>query len=912
MSIRSDGSSAEWGTQSAQQTSRTMRVGLPAAHTEMVARRHLVDVLRRGARGPVTLLSAPAGFGKTVLVGAWTALIGQSVPVAQLTMREEDEAPSVFWASAIESLRDAGIDMSGVPAPAASKDIDRPLLAGLTRSINAHGGPVVWVVDCGEFSLAPSIGDGLHRVIEDCLDDLHLVLLTRADPPLPLHRYRLAGILTEIRAVDLVFTASESSALLQRAGLDLAPLDAVMLRSRTGGWPAGLKFAAMTLAGRVDIDQAISEFRGDAGNVAAFLTTEVYAKQPKRIQEFLLRTCVVDEMSPELAAALSGQVGAAGVLQFVAHGNAFVEPVPGKPGWYRYQSLFREFLRSQLAFEHPELTPDLHRAAATQLAVEGHVLASLQHAVAAGDWALATRLLVDGLWVGGLLVGGHRAVLRDLFGGLPRDERGATSAVTRAALALVERDRRQCEAELAQAQRLLDEQPEAAQRPCALAATVLDAVSAGLDDDVDRALDRVLVAETALRSAPSATRERHPDLVAILARSKATVLVERGELGTALETLDEGISAASAPHLGDALEELQGMAALVHALNGGLRQAERIVARLAPAAVESGAGPASVPRTALTALAWVRLDEYNLEDAHALVRTAEERVSSYDSKVPDGVLSLLQARLLAAEGKLELARSALRAGTGDGDVRHATGWLGRAHLLSEARLLLAQGSPRDAEAVAREVTGHEQLERDLVLVRAQQAEGGEVDVLPEPPVRNLERLPLEVQVDTWLVLAEQSVRTGDLARGEACLDRALRLAAPERLRRPFLEARGDVRTMLDRRGQAPRTRWLHPQLSPHTEHPLRFDPGWEPAPQTELGSVRSEHVVNPLTKKELEVLGHLAELLTTEEIADTMFVSVNTVRSHVRNILRKLGVARRNEAVRRAWELQLLPPPNVA
>ena len=181
----------------------------------------------------------------------------------------------------------------------------------------------------------------------------------------------------------------------------------------------------MTLAGRVDVDQAIREFRGDEGNVAAFLTTEVYAKQPPTIREFLLRTCLVDQLSPGLASALTGQGGAAGVLQFIAHGNAFVKPVPGKPGWYRYQSLFREFLRSQLSFEHPELRPLLHRVAAEQLAAEGHVLAALQQAVAGDAWSTATRILVDGLWVGGLLVGGHRNVFRALFARLPRDTAGA-------------------------------------------------------------------------------------------------------------------------------------------------------------------------------------------------------------------------------------------------------------------------------------------------------------------------------------------------------------------------------------------------------------------------------------------------------------------------------------------------------
>jgi LuxR family maltose regulon positive regulatory protein len=878
----------------------------------MVERRHLVDVLRRGARGPVTLMSAPAGFGKTVLVSAWMSLIDGSVPVAHLTMREDDESPAVFWASAMDALRDAGIDVSDVPAPAASEGIDRPMLTGLIRSINAHEGPVVWVLDCGEFSLDQSVGAGLHRIVERCHEDLHLVLLTRADPPLPLHRYRLAGDLTEIRAADLVFTASEASTLLQRAGLDLAPLDAVMLRSRTGGWPAGLQFAALTLAGRVDVDQAIREFRGDSGNVAAFLMTEVYAKQPQSIQEFLLRTCVVDELSPGLAAALTGQADAAAVLQFVAHGNVFVEPVPGKPGCYRYQSLFREFLHSQLSFEHPELNRVLHRAAAEQLAGEGQVLASLQHAVAAGAWSLATRTLVDGLWVGGLLVGGYRSVLRDLFAWLPRDAEGAQSAVTRAALALVERDSLRCDMELAKARDLLEEDPETSRGACALAASVLDAVSAGLGDDVDGALDRILAAETALQSAPPETRQRHPDLSAILAQSKATVLVERGELGTALKTLDEGMAAAAAPHLGDALGELQGTAALAHALNGGLRQAARIVARLAPGGVEEGAGSASVPRSALAALAWVRLNEYDLEDAHVLIRTATEHAPAYDSTVPDSVLALLQSRLYAAEGELDLARSVLRTGRDHGDAGPASGWLGREHLLSDARLLLAKGSPGEAAAVAREVKGPQQLERDLVLVRALQAAGHETDVLLEPSARTLERLPLEVQVDTWLALAEQSVRTGDQDRGDACLERALHLAAPERLRRPFVEATGEVRAMLDRRNLVSRTRWLQLRHAQHSEHALRSGDGWEQTPLAEPDASRHEHLVNPLTKKELEVLGHLAQLLTTEEIADTMYVSVNTVRSHVRNILRKLGVARRNEAVRRAWELQILPPSDVA
>jgi LuxR family maltose regulon positive regulatory protein len=879
----------------------------------MVVRRHLVGLLRRGTRGPVTLVSAPAGYGKTALVSSWATAARSSVTVVHTVMHEDDCSPPVFWTSVIEAARVAGVDVSGVPAPASPERVDRSMLAGLTGSINAHPGPVVWVLDCDEFALTPAVGEAVHRLIEECPEQLHLVLLTRADPPLPLHRYRLSGSLTEIRAADLAFGATEASTLLQRAGLDLAPVDTVMLRSRTGGWPAGLKFAAMTLMGRVDTAQAIRDFRGDTGNVAAYLLSEVYAKQPPRIREFLLRTCLVDTLSPGLASALTGQSCEPGVLQFVANGNSFLEPVPGQPGCYRYQSLFREFLRSQLSFENPDLKSELHRTAAEWLAEDGQILAALQHAVAGEAWPLAARILVDGLWFGSLLVGGRRSLLRDLFSRMPGDAEGAEPAVTRAALALAEQDAARAAAELAVARESLTAGAAARPRTCGLAISVLEAVSTSLGADLDTGLDQVMAAEDAFRSVPPEIRVQHPEVVAILARSKATVLFERGELGAALDALDEGIRAAEAPHLGDVLQELQGMAALVCALKGELRQSERIAGRLVPGGVAGAAGSPDTSPAALAALAWIRLDEYDLHEAHALLRTADEgAASSYDAKVVDDVLALLRARLFAAQGRSGLARAALRAASQRSGERSVPGWLDRALALGEANLLLAEGSPQEAVALTRAIEGDERLDRDLVLHRALLAIGSETDELAEPSARELENAPLEVQVDTWLVLAEQAVRAGDDDRAEVCVERALRLAAPERLRRPFLEAGEVVSALFETGSLASHTRWLRASAFTHAEQPrVTGDEELDPPPEHQSAS-GSQRLLNPLTKKELEVLGHLAELLTTEEIAETMYVSVNTVRSHVRNILRKLGVARRNEAVRRAWELHLLPPPNVA
>jgi LuxR family maltose regulon positive regulatory protein len=904
------GSSGTGAPEPGRRHPRTVRLAAPSPGApENVFRRQLVDLLRRGARGPLTLVSAPAGYGKTVLVDSWADTLTPAVTLVRTVMRQGDESPELFWASATASMSLAGVSTSSVPAPAATEGLDQPVLNGLIDSVNAHVRPVVWVLDCDALVMPLTLGRSLSQLIDACPEQLRLVLLTRADPPLPLHRYRLTGSVTEIRAADLVFTATDTARLLQRAGLDLSPVDALTLRSRTGGWPAGLRFAAMALAGRVDAAQAISEFRGDSGNVADYLMTEVFARQTPWLQELLLRTCIADEVTPGLATVLSGQNCEAGVLQFVAHGNSFMEPVAGKPGCYRYQSLFREFLRSQLAYSRPQLETTLHRAAAEWLAQDGQILPALHHAVAAEAWPLASRILVDGLWVAGVLVGERRTALRRMFAKMPPGGEGVEAAVTRAAVALADRDCARADAELDGVRHLLTADTDARSRTVALAASVLQAVTAGLCTDLDDGLEVVLAAENALRTAPPEVREEHPELVAVLARSKVTVLVERGELDPALDSLEEGIDAAGAPHLGDILEELQGMAALVHALRGDLRQAERIVSRLAPDGIDVEAGAGGLSQAALAALAWVRVDEYDLRTARLLLKRAEGGAPTYDPRVVERILALVRARLLAAQGEPALGRAALRAVPRRTSDRSPPGWLDQSMVLGEATMLLAEGRPEEAATLTREIAGGPLLERDVLLQRALLAGEGEPRVLVEPSPEVLDNATLEAQVDVWMVLAEQAARSGDTAVGEARVERALRLAAPQRLRRPFLEADDHVGRLLQRISMSGRTRWLRASGDAHDEHHPR---GLREQEETHGSAPRADDLVSPLTKKEQEVLVHLAELLTTEEIAEAMYVSVNTVRSHVRNILRKLGVARRNDAVRRAWELRLLPPPNVA
>ena len=888
------------------------KLRVPSAPADLVVRRRLLELVERGAQLPLTLVSAPAGYGKTVLVASWSDQVGPAASLLHLTMDDQDETPAGFWASAVEGLRRIGVDVAGVRVAATPDGVDRWLGLSLARRIAAFGQPVVWVLDTGEATLTPAVAAGLHRLLHDCAGRLRLVLLTRVDPPLPLHRYRLADALTEIRADDLAFTATEVAALMQRSGLDLEAVDVAALRWRTAGWVAGLRFAMMSLAGRTDIRQAISDFRGDTSNVAAYLMSEVLAKQSPEMREFLLRTCLVDQLDPGLVGALTGRQHDARVLQFIAQGNAFVEPVPGRRGCYRYQPLFREFLRSELAFEDPASAPALHRVAAEWLAGEGRLPAAIRHAVAAGAWTMATGYVVDGLCFAGLLTGDRRAVAKDLFARLPADSEGAEAALTRATLALVELDADQCRVELRRARTLMEQDPRRT-RGSSLAAAVLEAVVASLEPDLEHGLEAALAAEYAVQSASGDDDLAHLEMRALVAGCTGRVMLQRGDFAGARTALADGVRAAETARLDTTLRELEGMAAMVEAMSGNLRLAAELAGRSGLHPDDSGESVAPLCPAAALALAWACTDRYDLQTAWELLGHAERAAPSLDARPLGAVLALLRARLLCAHGEFALARARLRAVRTSADGARSTGWLDRTLALAQSSSYLAEGNPQQAVATLRSEEGDD-LEARLVMKRALRAAGAHTgaggEEPPTPSPTEVATAPLASQVARWLVLAGEAIDEHAPSRAEVCLDRALRLAGPEHLRRPFFEAPADVRELLDRHGRSARSRWLRTGVPGTAVLGLADSPGENGRSRPEADP--ADTVDNPLTAKEQEVLGYLADLLTTEEIARTMFVSVNTVRSHVRSILRKLGVSRRNEAVRRAWEMKLLTPRGVA
>jgi LuxR family maltose regulon positive regulatory protein len=478
---------------------------------------------------------------------------------------------------------------------------------------------------------------------------------------------------------------------------------------------------------------------------------------------------------------------------------------------------------------------------------------------------------------------------------VPDGASGASAALTRAALALAEHDLTQCSAALEQAQSALETAGVGHPHPARLAHACLAAIAASLGPDQELALDLVTAADVALGLAAE-EGAGHPsaDLVGLVAGARARVMLLRGDFAVAARALEAGVRATDGTRLTALHQDLQGMGALVAAVSGQLRSAAQTTHRLLARADDAGA-----PRSAVVALAWIRMDEYSLVAVDQLLDSARGRGGGFDSRLLSVVQALLQARLETARGHLAVARAGLLAAASANPQFGAGTWLGRALLAEQASTHLAQDQPRAALAVLEEagLTGPD-VDLEPVRHRALRLAGLPIPDLATPPTSRLATWPLERQLSWAFMLAEQAERHEDHVAAMELLVTAVRHAAIERLRRPFLEAEGPVLEFIAR-APVNLTRWLR---VPDT-------PGSPTArPSTSAGT--SHHATDDLlTRKEAEVLGYLSILLTTDEIAEAMFVSVNTVRSHVRSVLRKLEVTRRNDAVRRAWDLGLIPRP---
>src|SRR5215216_4848857 len=380
---------------------------VPAPRWAPVPRRRLYALLDEGTRGPVTLLAASAGYGKTLLLTSWAQAGRTPGPVAWMTAGPDDHQPASFWAHVLGALDDAGVLPAGGPPgdpgpPAASGS---PLLRWLAARLAELPRPVVLVLDDLHEAGGGAVAAELRLLPRYAPPQLRLVVATRADPPLVLHRLRVAGQLGELREADLAFTGSEAEAMLGDHGVTLPAGDLEALLRRTEGWAAGLRLAALTLRDHPLPGRFVDELAGDDRAIAGYLLEEVLAVQPPELRAFLLWTSVPDRICGGLADALTGRADGAEVLARLEREHVFtMASGPGRD-WYRYHPLFAELLRAELRHERPEELPALHRKAAAWQAANGLPVDAVRSALAGDDLDQAIDLLADG-WLS-LLVSGQ-------------------------------------------------------------------------------------------------------------------------------------------------------------------------------------------------------------------------------------------------------------------------------------------------------------------------------------------------------------------------------------------------------------------------------------------------------------------------------------------------------------------------
>jgi LuxR family maltose regulon positive regulatory protein len=372
------------------------KLHVPAIGAQLVQRDTLLDVLSAGRRRKLTVLSAPAGWGKTTVLAQWAVTAGEDRRFGWLSLDPSDNDPVWFWMYVIAALQKVcpGLGIRAVELLAMGADPVQVVLPTLLNDLDTIASPMVLILDDYHLIINRAVHEQLGFFISRLPANLRLVIATRSDPLLPLARLRASGDLAEVRTDDLRFGASEAELLLNDVlGLDLAYADIQLLHRRTEGWAAGLYLAALSLAGRADTATFIRTFAGDNRHIVDYLMAEVLDGQPPQLRSFLLRTSVLGRLSGALCDAVLQTSGSASVLEKIERENLFVVPLDTSRNWYRYHQLFGELLRTELHRSEPDLAADLHRRAAAWFESEGLIDEAVRHLVSGGDITRSADLI---------------------------------------------------------------------------------------------------------------------------------------------------------------------------------------------------------------------------------------------------------------------------------------------------------------------------------------------------------------------------------------------------------------------------------------------------------------------------------------------------------------------------------------
>ena len=918
------------GSAASSSTSRPLletKLYRPRVRRQTVQRERLMNLLDRGIESSLTIVAAPAGFGKSTLLSAWVAARSSDADsvraVAWLSLDDGDNDPASFWMYLVTALRTVAPDVGsealallqgpGFPSPVTG-------LTGLLNDLAGVDREVVLVIDDYHLIDAREVHEGVSFVIDNMPSNVHLVVAGRADPPLPLARLRARGELVELRAADLRFRTEEATEYLTGAmGLSLSAPEVSTLDDRTEGWIAALQLAALSMRGREDLADFVAGFAGDDRYVVDYLTEEVLHNQPAEVRSFLLQTSILTRINAALADAVSGGSNGQAMLEKLDRANMFLIPLDERRRWFRYHHLFAEVLQARLVDERPADVADLHRRASGWYADHGDLDSAIHHALAAPDPDLAGRLIEASLPA------------------MARDRREATLRTWMEALP----------AEIFRTRPVLS---------LGYAGALLST------DEVAGVEERLRDAERWIERSDS---DEFPGPLVVVDAEEFRRLPGSTAIYRSGLALTQGDAASTVHHARRALSLLdpdddyrRGAAAALEGLalwgSGDLDGAYEGYARSVASFRRSG-HIADVLGCTVT-LADLRLTQGRMSDALASYEAALELARGQPTEVRRGIpdMHVGIATILCERGELDAADSHLQRALALGDaaglpkyryrsrlamaqLTQARGDLDAAVDLVEAadrffvadmspvvrpvpatraRLWLRQGRVADALGWAAEVGVS--VEDDLTYLReyehitlartllAHHRMGGD-----QQPVHDALALLVRlreaaiaggrtgsvIEILTLEALAHRA--QGDVERGVASLQDALRRAEGEGYARVFLDEGAPLVSLLEAIAAGSVAREYAARL-------LAMLHGIDAA---ETVRDDSSGLAEPLSEREREVLRLLSTEMSGPEIARLLVVSLNTLRTHTKRIYTKLGVNSRRSAVLRAQELGELPGP---
>ena len=666
------------------------------------------------------------------------------------------------------------------------------------------------------------------------------------------------------------------------------------LTRRTEGWAAGIRLAAMSVGSHPDPDRFVKELITDDSALTGYLVAEVLNTQPPEVRDVLLDTSILEQVSAELAGELTGDEHAAGILPALGAANAFVQSAG--PGWYRYHTLFAEVLQLKLRRESPGRIVLLHRRAARWYERNGLLTDAVRHAAQADDWPLAAGLVIEGLAIGEIIEPQAGPSLAGEFASMPHGQVWADAGpyLVSAAAALPGR-RGSCTAELDLAEGILDRLPVDQAAAGRLSAAVIRLAASLRIEDLDAAAAAADAAEALVSTVSGGKPGRQAAILARVLCGRGVVELWSGNLDEAARILDSGAAAAAASGAECERADCLGHLALIAAWQGRPQRAAKLAADATAADAPRPAGWRPSP-AALVALAWVHLEHGELCETRSLLKQADVALGERPDKLIGSVACLVAARCGLAEGRVGLAAQFVAKARAGWAVPP---WLGQQLSLAESRAHAAAGDIGPAVAAAERAGPGDSPEAAVALAHAWLAAKDVENARRAlaPALAACSPVPDRLHLQAWLADARLSYDSGDHARAQRSLASALRLAGRDQLRLPLLMERGWIGPVLQ---HAPAVAHAHRDLlalAPSADQRLTV---------AAVPGQAATLVVEPLTKRECEVLRHVSAMLNTAEIASQMYISVNTVKAHLKSIYRKLAATHRSEAVRRARQLGLI------